>query len=274
MKKIHIIQTLCLAAFLSVSATPAMPAAPNAADGDIPAIRKFDQATLEKLGVAIHEQDIRAALATDLLHAKKTKRQLEKEGMLGWIVEGDAPDMTVLFIKQGNLGLEAAYSVKFSEKRKPVLEVPASPALTGRQRALFEARKLASQNIKRPCSRTYNVVMLPDPEKDGLLVYALAATTVAGEVMMGGHYRFTISSDGKRLERADALSLSCLTMSKRPKDAPPDARIAAITVTTLVADKPQETHIYLSLLHKIPIYVMSPEHHMWEVAEGKMRRIN
>lgn len=258
---------LCLAAFLSLPAIITL----HAGDDSDPAIRKFDQATIEKLGVAIYEQDIRAAQATDLLIANKSTRQLEKEGVRGWIVEGNAPDMTVLFIKQGSLGLEAAYAIKFSGKKKPVIEVPSNAALTERQRALFAARLLVSQNIKRPCSRSYNVVMLPDPEKDGFLLYALAATSVADEVMAGGHYRFTVSKDGKRIEQTDALSKSCLTMSKRPKDAPPGAQIAALTVTTLIDDKPQETHVYLSLLHKMPFYVATSATTFWEVSQGKMQ---
>lgn len=230
-------------------------------------IRKFDQATLEKLGVAIYEQDIRAAHASDLLFAKKTQKDLQKEGLRGWIVEGDASDMTVLFIRQGTLGLEAAYSIKFSENRKPVLEVPASRALTDRQRALFAARALVSQGIKRPCSRSYNVLMLPDPEKDGFLFYAIAATSTHGEVMAGGHYRFTVSKDGKRIEQTDALSKSCLTMKI-------EKNMVALSMTTLLDEKPQETHVYLSLLHKISVFVITPKAAMWEVSEGKMRRLN
>lgn len=253
----------CLVVSLPLLASPTF----HTADDKAPEIRKFDQATVEKLGVAIYEQDIRAAQATDLLFAKKTTRQLEQEGVRGWIVEGDAPNMTVLFVKQGSLGLESAYAIKFSEKQKPVLEAPSGTPLTGRQRALFAARTLVAKNITRPCSQSYNVVMLPDPEKDGFLLYALASTSTAGEVLVGGHYRFTVSKDGKRIERADALSKSCLAM-KVQKD------MVALSVSTLLDEKPQETHVYLSLLHKMPIFVVTPNAAMWEVSQGKMQRVN
>lgn len=42
-----------------------------AAEDALPEIRQFNQATLEKLGAAIYEQDIRAARATDMLFTKK-----------------------------------------------------------------------------------------------------------------------------------------------------------------------------------------------------------
>lgn len=182
--------------------------------------------------------------------------------------------MTVLFIKQGSLGLEPAYLIKFSEKQKTVLEIPAASALTERQRALFAARTLAVKNINRPCSRSYNIVMLPDPEKDGFLVYALAASTTPGDVVFGGHYRFTIGKDGQCIEQADALSKSCHTQNKAPKDMPKGAQVAALSVSTLIDEKPQETHVYLSLLHKLPIYVVTPKAAMWEVSGNTMRRIN
>jgi len=107
-------------------------------------------------------------------------------------------------------------------------------------------------------------VMLPDPEKsENILVYALAATTKTDEVMVGGHYRFTISGDGKRVERADALSRSCMTLKK-------DKNVVGLAVTTLLDERPQETHVYLSLLHKISLSVITPKRAMWLVSDGKM----
>jgi len=231
-------------------------------------IRKFDQATIEKLGVAIYDQDIRAATATDLLFAMKIDPA--KEGLRGWIVEGDAKAMLVRFIREKDGLFEAFYDVTFEGKEVPVIAEPKNRKLTDAQIAQYKARSLALKNIKRPASRSYNFVILPDPVGDGFLVYALAATTEPNAVMVGGHYRFTISRNGERLERSDELFRSFMVLSTKPKDLPPGATLEALTMTTLVSDMPLETHVYLSLLHRMAFYVGTPDEHVWKVQAGKM----
>ena len=238
-------------------------------------IRKFDQATIEKLGVAIYEQDIRAATATDMLFAKVTNPVAD--GLRGWIVEGDAKSMLVRFIRQTDSGFEAYYDVVFEGKNKPVLQAPKDRKLTAAQLAQYKARTLAIKNIKRPVSKNYNFVILPDPEKDGFLVYALAATTVSTDVMVGGHYRFTISKDGEKLLQSDELFKTPMVLSTKPKGLPPGASLAALTMTTLVSDMPLETHVYLSLLHKMPFYVGTPNNkktQTWKVEKGKIEKVD
>ena len=238
-------------------------------------IREFDQATIEKLGVAIYEQDIRAATATDMLFAKVTNPVAA--GLRGWIVEGDAKSMLVRFIRQTDNGFEAYYDVLFKGKNKPVLQVPKDRKLTSVQLAQYKARTLALKNIKRPVSKNYNCVILPDPEKDGFLVYALAATTNPYDVMVGGHYRFTISKDGEKLLQSDELFKTLIVMSKKPKELPPGATLTALTMSTLVSDMPLETHVYLSLLHKMPFYVATPNNEktpLWKVENGKIEKVD
>lgn len=234
-------------------------------------IRKFDQATTEKLGVAIFEQDIRAAKATDLLFAKKIDPA--KVGLRGWIVEGDAKSMLVRFVTEKDGNVEAFYDVSFVGRKTPTIAQPQNTQLTVSQRAQFKARTLAAKSITRPASRNYNLVILPDPEREGLLVYALAATTEPNSIMVGGHYRFTVSQDGERIEQSDELFRSFMVLSKKPKDLPPGAIPQALWMTTLVSNLPLETHVYLSLQHETTFVVGTPDSHVWEVGKGKMRMI-
>lgn len=229
-------------------------------------IRKFDKATIERLGVAIYEQDIRAAAATDLLLAKKI--DAVKEGLRGWIVEGDEKAMLVRFVREKNGVLEAFYDVTFEGGKKPGILMPENTKLSDAQIAQFKARLLAAKNITKPASRNYNIVILPDPEADGFLVYALAATTEPNAVMVGGHYRFTVSKDGEHLQRSDELFVSFMVLSTKPSGLPPGASLAALTVTTLVSDMPLETHVYLSLLHKMPFVVSAANGSIWTVEKG------
>src|SRR6266567_6469165 len=83
-------------------------------------IRKFDKTKIEMLGVAIYEQDIRAAAATDMLFAKNIDAQ--KEGMRGWIIEGDAKKMLVRFVR-GKIGFLRDSIIVYSvTKRKQVFK--------------------------------------------------------------------------------------------------------------------------------------------------------
>jgi len=231
-------------------------------------IRKFDKTKIEMLGVAIYEQDIRAAAATDMLFAKNIDAQ--KEGMRGWIIEGDAKKMLVRFVREKDGLLEAFYDVSFVNKKEPVIEKPKDLKLTDSQVAQFRARSLALTNITRPASRNYNVVILPDPGNDGFLVYALATTMEPNMVMVGGHYRFTVSKNGERIIHSDELFRSFLELSTKPKELPPGAMLSALTMTSLVSDMTLETHVYLSLLHRMTFFVGTPDQHVWKVQNGKI----
>jgi hypothetical protein len=235
-------------------------------------IHKFDQATIERLGIAIFEQDVRAATATDLLFEKKIDP--EKEGLRGWIVEGDARNMLVRFVREKDGLLEAFYDVTFGGKKTPVISEPSNRKLSDHQLAQFKARSLALKNITRPASRNYNLVILPNPENAGFLIYALASTAEVNAVMVGGHYRFMISQDGERLERSDELFKSFMVLSTKQKDLPPGSKLEALTMTTLVSDMPLETHVYLSLLHRMAFYVGTPDQHVWKVQNGKIQIVN
>src|SRR5437016_4706663 len=54
----------------------------------------------------------------------------------------------------------------------------------------------------------YDYVVLDDPDGSGFLVYALGRTSNPGDVVLAGHFRVTVSTDGAKAERVDALSKS------------------------------------------------------------------
>ena len=111
----------------------------------------------------------------------------------------------------------------------------------------------------------YDYVVLDDPDGRGFLVYALAATKYTGQVVLAGHFRVTVSADGTKAERVDALSKAFAHSGPVKKDT------AALWLTQLVSNKPLETLIYTANLTKKPIYVGTPDGKKWEVAGGKMR---
>jgi hypothetical protein len=111
----------------------------------------------------------------------------------------------------------------------------------------------------------YDYVVLSDPDGKRLLVYALAAAKYTDQVVLAGHFRVTVSADGTKAERVDALSKSLA------HSGPAKTGAVALWLIQIVSNKPVETLIYTSNLANKPIYVRTPDGKTWEVGEGKMR---
>jgi hypothetical protein len=96
----------------------------------------------------------------------------------------------------------------------------------------------------------YHYVVLDDPAGGGrLLVYALAHSKT--EIILAGHFRVTVSADGSKTERVDALSNTLLRLPQVAKDA----KLDHATMVQIVSNKPLETSVYTSLHYKIPVGV-------------------
>ena len=230
---------------------------PLAAAAD--ASRTFDPQRLEALGRAIYDQDRRVAIATDLM---LENHDPEAEGIRGWVVEGDRDGMLVRFVRETGDGAESVVDARFDETLLPVVSEPTDRSLTPAQRAQLAARHVALAHIDHPCTDRYNSIVLPDPERDGLLVYALAASGDSGAMLAGGHYRFSVSRDGHALRRAEALSAGCAKLAEQGTEHR--------AVLKSVARTPLETHVFLNLLRKKPLYVSTSDKRLWKIDNGHM----
>lgn len=148
--------------------------------------------------------------------------------------------------------------------------VPESRALTDEEKSQFAARILVLKNIDRPCSDRYNTVALKDPERDDWLVWALAATTDPKKLFIGGHYRYTVSKEGRDILQRDALSRGCLTMTM--PESTNERKVVAQASIQLVSNTPVETSVWLNLQSKIPKIVITPDRVEWTVSDGKIRK--
>lgn len=142
--------------------------------------------------------------------------------------------------------------------------------------ATSPARKQARQNAigalqGKLFNIRYNYVVLSDPDGGGFLVYALGIPPGANEVVLAGHFRVTVSADGKTVERVDALSRSLLII-KKGEGLPAGYKSAGLYLGQLVSDKPVETLIYTNRLTGSPIVVFtSPQGRNWEIKNGKIK---
>jgi len=247
----------------------------GAARGDdtpSPPIRQFDIATIEKLGRAMYQFDRDAWKGTDILVAAHPHEELTAQKLRGWIVVSRGDANVVRFIHEGANGPELFYDVTFPNGGQPVLTVPADRALAGEERAMYDARTLALRNADRKCSDTYNTVVLKDPERDGWLVWVMAATKSDRDaVILGGHTRFTISVDGNSILGKDALSRSCQQYSRAKG---PNGENAEIISTQVVSQVPVETYVFASLSYKMAIRVGTNDGKAWKIEDGNLINID
>lgn len=115
------------------------------------------------------------------------------------------------------------------------------------------ARQTAIDALKNRLFKIhYDYVVLDDPDHSGFLVYALA--TKPGEIVMGGHFRVTVSADGGKAERVDALSRSLLFCPKPPKGLEGQKPLT-VSMSQVVSNKPLETCVYMSLRDEVIVSV-------------------
>ena len=126
-------------------------------------------------------------------------------------------------------------------------------AIPESQLAQYRARTTALGNLGRlRCSARPNTVVLNDPDSDNWLVWVLTPIEADNTVPFGGHYRFTLSPDGRRVISRDMLSNSCASV---PIASSSGERPAGLFMTHIVSDTPVETHVFLSLQHDLPIFI-------------------
>lgn len=246
--KSALVSVAVLGAILGVHADPA-----SADDTPAPVmIEEWPLAKVSRIGQEIYRYDRAAWLATDVLLAAPDKSVLQD--LRGWIVVPEGEALKVRFIAAGENGVfRPGFDVVVNEQGAgPMTTAPENAPLPPDQLAMFKARQTAANNVGRlVCSGRFNTVVMDDPDSDGWLVWLLTATDQANVVPIGGHYRFTISADGASVMRRDMLSNSCINGQMPPDGAQP----AMLFFTQIVSKGPVETHVFQSILNRVPIYI-------------------
>ena len=221
----------------------------------------------ERIGREIYDKDRVAAQATDAVRTEGI--DLQARGSRGWITNQQDHHWLVRFV-----GEEEDRDVVIHEVTLPLgsagkaeVSTPDPPAsLSPTQLAMYTARKVAFQTASQRCPTPYNSVVLPAEliGASGWVVYLLAATTRADEIMAGGHIRIELSEDGMQVRRVTPLSKTCLRIP-----LPEVGMDSSAMITHLGSDTPMETHVFLSLLHRKTIYV-GTSLGVWKVTEGRI----
>jgi len=229
-------------------------------------IRAFSVAQTEALGRALYEIQRRTDIAVELLNEHEEPEALN---VSAWVTEGEPRKLLVRFVRVGDQGPEAVLDAQYDELLLPSFTSPAQKTLSTFQQSQIAARRAVQAALDQPCSRHYESVAVRDPEGNGLLLYALAVEELPSEILLGGHYRFSLSPDGEVLRQSDALSTSCVKAPLARLQASDGVR--GVAVRAHLSDIPLETHVYLSLRYRIALYVVTRDLKMWEVKDGHMR---
>jgi hypothetical protein len=232
-------------------------------------IREFSVPTLERLGNQLCRQEAITERAAEIV--LKTQPVARSLKLHGWITELRKDGDINYMIADTPSGPSLAYSVTFRDSSKPEVQdrrgQPLPPEIAIRYRANQTAAKVLE---KRLHNIGYNFEVLNDPDGSGFLVYAVGVTSKPSDVVVAGHFRVTISSDGEKAERVDPLSEGVMITNKNENHSPAGYHDVAMYFNQVVSNKPVETFINASKLLQKDIFVRTPDGKVWCVHNGRM----
>ena len=158
------------------------------------------------------------------------------------------------------------FSVKTTERLGRELYEQQGAALSESQQRAKRAGMAALPQVEK---QGYRFVVLNDPERKGYLVYALATSRNPSDVVVGLHYRVSVSAAAK-VERVDPLARSGLII---PANAvPAGSRAVGFYCTCMVSNQPVETLVYLTLAHQKSCAVATADGTIWYIESGKITK--
>jgi hypothetical protein len=251
---------LSLAIFATNCAKPATPpasepksAAPQRTEQPIPADLRIHIERAESIGISIFLADQASALGTDALN----EHVASPKGLGGYVTmpEGEKLAYEVAFFTDEKLP-RIAYRIHVSLRSgaKPTFDALQPPQrATDMELSLIRAREAALAAVPE-ITQPLNPVIVPGEfiGEEGLLVYLLAGTTEPHVSVIGKHFRVLVSEDGRTVKRFEPLSKVAMEFRWEPGATPKQ-----INMSHILHDYPLETHVFASLLYRIPVGVLT-----------------
>ena len=256
-----------LSAFLLACGGPAVPATPppvadagatvdtavsyRDVDPSVPADRRAEIHRAQRVGRLLVGFDQPAEAATDIAVAHGARTDV-----IGYLVLPGSNEVQVLFYVREH-PLSVGYRVAFTrDGHAPTGEKldPPEPASAGEEK-LFRARQSVMAKLDHP-QQHYDPVVFPGTliDEPGIVVYLIASPSQLDTAVFGKHYRARTSDDGSQVLEFEALSKGAVEVPLHGA-VPPGATTAGLTVTQIVTDYPVETHVFESVVNRVPIFV-------------------
>lgn len=212
------------------------------------------------LGRLLYVYDHVASIATDVLLAHIAS----PSGVGGYLALTDSAQtnalegpFSVLFFTPGE-DPQIAYRLRAPNlNTTPTfekLDPPQTP--NDEQRLLIKARHTAIR-AQREVLQPMNPIVLPRALTGaaGILVYLIAGTQRPDVAVLGKHYRVLVSADGRDVVSFEPLSKTVIELPLPEANGPSSATPAGVVVTHVLGPAPIETHVFASLLYRVPVYV-------------------
>jgi len=122
------------------------------------------------------------------------------------------------------------------------------------------------------------IVPVPDDDEGRIYVYLLSSSKTWGEIVLGKHYRFTLSSNGAELLDKRSFTNSCFSIgASKTKDGKLPVGLVA---THLNAPHPEEHHVFATLSHNFSVFpkdmtlfVKGTSDTLWKVRNGEIESV-
>jgi Tfp pilus assembly protein PilF len=241
-------------------------------EGGIPQDLREAVLRAETLGRAIFEVLTVTARATAALLAAgvapgdpRIKAAVAMPARPGWVV---------YFVGEQGAEFVALYEVTFARDSASQPEVKSwePPKSLGPEATVrVRARQTAILKPLPMCASQYSAVVLPGAlvGEPGWLVYLMAGPSHPGEIVVGGHYRIDVTADGAQVHQMTPLWRECLTLALPPEIKSGSYRPFRFVASHVVTAWPMETHVFLNLLHGVPMIVTTSRGE-WRVDRGRV----
>ncbi len=227
----------------------------------------------QQLGHLLSQQDWAAEVATDAIIRLGADLSISNKKLKAFIVERQEYTWVFSYIGKKGFSLGIYYQIEV-DINGPIEETyhfyKKPKKLTQHQKLIFKATQLAKKQEFKKCTSSYNNVaihLIGEKGKDNFYIYLLAATNNPNLNIGGGHHRFLIEPQKKEVKEHYSHSNDCL-LSTTNKGA------TSLVFTHMTSDVPNEFHIYMSYLYKMPLYVLTVNNGIiWKVNKGKIEVI-
>lgn len=219
----------------------------------------------ERLGRLLFEHDRAAAVATDAIVEKYGTKQGDARG---WIEERVGDDaFSVIFYRENGERFSPVFAASVAGGKVGAASVRRADdeTFSEDQLAKVRARERALKEPKSGCAKEYNTVVIPD-DVIGFFVYVLAASRDPNAVVIGGHLRHDINPAGETVVGFKKFTNTCIVLGKPPLKR--EEQVVALAVSQVLTRHPTEIHVMASLLHDLPLYVITGRDEIWEVRNG------
>jgi len=230
----------------------------------------------EIIGRQIYVLDKVSAIGTDVLREKVPN--FHEKNLAGYLPFREAGD---------DLRPKASYVVTFFTQEEPMriaYEIRVKPDAVPEFAAFDPPKPAPGSFVRMAKARQAAVAALPShPQpinplilpaellgEKGMMVYLIAGTSQPNLAVFGRHYRVLIPEQGGPPSYVMPLSKSILEV---PTNASKGGTVEAVFVTHLLTDWPLETHVFVSLLIRKPVYV-GTKVGIWCVDGDKIRFVD